>query len=86
MVSGRKCQSCGMPLFSDVNGGGTEEDGRKTFVYCSGCYQMGKFMEPDLTVDEMIEEVRVKMKANKVPIFVSNKITNDIPNLKRWSK
>lgn len=39
----RNCQSCGMPLSRDEQGGGSNADGSKSRVYCSHCYQGGRF-------------------------------------------
>ena len=37
------CQSCGMPMSKDPQGGGTNADGSKNENYCSYCYQNGEF-------------------------------------------
>jgi hypothetical protein len=79
------CQSCGMPLKRDVNGGGTNADGSKSTEYCSNCYQSGKFVLPDITVDQMKERVKGKMKEMHIPGFMAWFFTKDIPKLKRWS-
>lgn len=78
------CQSCGMPLSKDQAGGGTESDGSKSAQYCSHCYQVGKFTKPDLTVEQMIEDVKGRMKEMHLPGFIASKFTKDIPKLKRW--
>jgi len=33
------CQSCGMPMKQDPQGGGTNADGSINIMYCSYCYQ-----------------------------------------------
>ncbi|MBX4198341.1 zinc ribbon domain-containing protein [Candidatus Parcubacteria bacterium] len=81
---GPYCQSCGMPLSKDKNGGGTNADDSKSSEYCSNCYQQGKFVLPDITVDQMKERVRGKLKEMHIPGFISGFFTKDIPNLKRW--
>ena len=83
---GPYCQSCGMPLSKDMNGGGTEADRTRSTEYCSHCYQDGKFTMPDLSVDEMVARVRGKMKEMHIPGFLANRFTRDIPSLKRWAK
>jgi len=57
-----KCQSCGMPLGKDKEGGGTEKDGSMSKKYCSHCYQNGEFTNPEITATEMQELVKSKMK------------------------
>jgi hypothetical protein len=79
------CQSCGMPLSKDEQGGGTEKDGRKSLLYCSHCYQNGAFTQPDITVDQMVDLVKGKMKEMHIPGFLSYFMTRNIPRLKRWA-
>ena len=83
---GPYCQSCGMPLSKDEKGGGTEADGRKSSQYCSHCYSSGRFTDPDLTAEQMVEKVRGKMKDMHIPGFLAKSFTKDIPTLGRWSK
>ena len=80
----KNCQSCGMPLSRDEKGGGTETDGSKSTMYCSHCYQGGKFTLPDITMEQMIERVKGKMKEMHVPEFLHSIFTRKIPKLKRW--
>jgi len=79
------CQSCGMPLSKDKQGGDTERDRSKSAEYCSHCYQQGYFTQPDLTASEMITLVQGKLQEMHIPGFVARRITKGIPNLKRWS-
>ena len=83
---GPYCQSCGMPLSKDAKGGGTEADGRVSTDYCSHCYVDGKFTDPSLTAEQMVERVRAKMKDMHVPGFLAKSFTKDIPTLGRWAK
>jgi hypothetical protein len=46
------CQSCGMPMNKDPNGGGTNADGSKNNKYCSYCFQNGEFDGRETTVEE----------------------------------
>jgi len=84
-VQYKNCQSCGMPLSKDAQGGGMEADGSKSVKYCSHCYQGGKFTQPDITVDEMMSFVKGKMKSMHIPGFLANLLTRNIPKLQRWS-
>lgn len=81
---GPYCQSCGMPLSKDKEGGGTEPDRARSSEFCSHCYKGGQFTQPDLTVDQMIERVHGKMHEMHIPRFLARRFTKDIPNLKRW--
>ena len=83
---GPYCQSCSMPLSKDENGGGTNADGSKNVEYCSHCYQNGQFTEPNITVDQMIEKVKERLKQMHIPGFLTGFFTKDIPKLKRWQQ
>lgn len=80
------CQSCMMPLKKDPKGGGTNADGSKSLTYCSYCYEMGQFTQPNITASEMREFVVNKMVEMKYPRFVAKFMTAGIPNLLRWKK
>lgn len=81
----KNCQSCGMPLSKDEKGAGTEVDGTKSSMYCSHCYENGKFTMPNLTVDEMKERVMGKMLEMKFPKFLGRLFTRNIHKLERWN-
>jgi len=80
----KNCQSCGMPLKKDEKGGGTNADGSKSKMYCSHCYENGKFTMPDITVDQMKERVKGKLKEFRIPGFLAGFFTKGIPKLERW--
>jgi hypothetical protein len=82
----KNCQSCGMPLKRDEKGGGTNADGSKSTMYCSKCYQNGKFTSPNITVQEMQSLVKDKMKEFGFPGFIAGFFTKNIPKLERWKK
>ena len=82
----KNCQSCGMPLKRDEKGGGTNADSTKNKMYCSHCYQNGSYTLPDITVDQMKERVKGKMKEMGFPGFLAGFFTKGIPSLERWKK
>ncbi len=83
----KNCQSCGMPLKSDPNHGGTNADGSKSDKYCSYCFQKGEFTKPDMTVEEMQEFVKGKMKEMGFFMgFLAGSFSKQIPKLERWRK
>jgi hypothetical protein len=81
----KNCQSCGMPLSKDPQGGGSEANGSKSTMYCSHCYQQGTFTSPNMTVNQMIDLVNGKMKEMHIPGFLAYFMTKNIPKLKRWA-
>ena len=78
------CQSCGMPMKKDENGGGNNTDGTKSPMYCSYCYKDSEFTRPEFTVKQMQELVKGKMKEIGIPGFMTPFFTMGIPKLKRW--
>ena len=80
----KNCQSCGMPLSKDENGGGSQSDGTKSKKYCSHCYQEGRFTLPNITMEQMKERVKGKMKEMGFPGFLAGLFTRKIPTLERW--
>jgi hypothetical protein len=80
----KNCQSCGMPLKKDKQGGGTNADGSKNALYCSLCYEGGKFRQPNLTVSEMQAFVKGKLKEFGFPGFIAGFFTMGISRLERW--
>jgi len=80
----KNCQSCGMPLSKDPQKGGSESNGTKSTMYCSYCYIDGKFINPEMSVDEMKVLVKGKMKEMGFPGFMAGFFTKRIPKLERW--
>lgn len=79
------CQSCGMPLKYDPENGGSEQNGTKSELYCSYCYQNGKFTNEEIkTPLEMQKFCITKMKEQGMPGFVAWIFTRGIHSLKRW--
>lgn len=81
-----QCQSCGMPLDQDPQGGGTEKDGSKSTMYCSLCYKNGEFIGKDCTVNQMQEIVEKAMKEKGFNWFMRKMAKWQIPHLARWKK
>ena len=80
------CQSCGMPLKRDPKGGGTNADGSKSTMYCSHCYEAGKFTAPDMTAAGMQAFAKMKMKEMGFPGFMAGLFAKKIPKLARWNR
>lgn len=84
MTEYKNCQSCGMPLKKDEKGGGTNADGSRSKMYCSKCYENGRFVMPDMKVEEMQLFVKDKLKEFGFPGFLAGFFTKGIPKLERW--
>ena len=82
----KNCQSCGMPLKRDEQGGGTNADGSRSAKYCSHCYQKGAFVLPDITAEQMQALVKGKLREFGFPGFVTGFFTKGIPKLERWQQ
>ncbi len=79
-----RCQSCGVPI--DDWFFGTTEDGQETREYCKFCFDKGLFIEPELTLEQMIhrniEFMTVKLKIDETKSREFSYAL--IPTLKRW--
>jgi len=78
------CQSCGMPLRKDPQGGGTNADGAKSAEYCSYCYQKGAFTRPDFTAKRMQDFCYDKLREMGMSRMLAWLFTRSIPRLRRW--
>ncbi len=81
----KNCQSCSMPFKRDAKGGGTNADGSKSTMYCSHCYEQGKFVQPDLTVGQMQDLVKEKLRSVGFPGLLASLFTKGIAKLVRWA-
>ncbi len=77
------CQSCGMPLKRDPEGGGTNLDGTKSLMYCSYCYQNGEFTFTG-NVNEFQDFCRKTMMEAGQNKFISWLFTRGMSRLERW--
>jgi hypothetical protein len=85
MKNYKYCQSCGMPMKKDPEGGGSHANGSKSEKFCSYCYQKGAFTQPDFTSADMQRFCKDKMKEMGFPGFLAGFFTKGIPKLERWS-
>ncbi|MHA1978925.1 MAG: zinc ribbon domain-containing protein [Candidatus Hodarchaeales archaeon] len=78
------CQSCG--LSNELDEKGTEVDGTLNDDYCDECYEDGKFIEPEITLKEMIEKtVTYTSKSRNMTMDeAKNYFEFLLPTLKRW--
>jgi len=80
----KNCQSCGMPLKKDPQGGGTKSDGTRSTMYCSYCYENGAFKQPNWSAHQMQVFVKVKLKEMGFPGLLASFFSRNIPKLERW--
>jgi hypothetical protein len=52
--------------------------------YCTHCYRAGRFVLPDLTVQQMQARVLAKLRKVGVPEPRARTLTRRIPSLQRW--
>lgn len=77
-----RCQSCGMPLCKDKNR--SQVVGESVIRFCSFCYQDGQFIEPNLSLDEMLTRVKLVLQRqnhSRIIIFFMLRI---VKTLERW--
>ncbi|WP_372574513.1 zinc ribbon domain-containing protein [Ruegeria jejuensis] len=82
-MSGR-CQSCGMPLSKDPEGGGSEADGSLSTTYCSICYAEGAFRHPDASLSEFQAYCVDALAAKGMPRILAWAFTRGMGKLDRW--
>lgn len=85
-IKGPFCQSCSMPMLKPEDFG-TNEKGFKVNDYCNFCYQNGKFTNPDITLEQMIDlSSGCMVKHGHMPEDKAKDLaSNFIPTLKRWT-
>ena len=87
LSKGPFCQSCGMPM-EIPECFGTNTDKTKSDDYCCHCFQNGGFVEPNMTLEEMID-LAGSIMAEKVKMpetDAKDMCRSLIPTLKRWNK
>ncbi len=81
---GPLCQRCGMPM-KPVDFG-TNADLSASKEYCQFCFRKGKFTDPNITMQQMIEKVaRFMVTLEKMPENEAKRMEKTlIPELGRW--
>jgi len=80
------CQSCGMPLSSDPQGGGSNADKSISTRYCSFCFRDGKFTDEGITLQQKIDH-NVKIAVEKMgmtEVQAREMAEQVLPILERW--
>ncbi|HFR3692206.1 TPA: zinc ribbon domain-containing protein [Streptococcus suis] len=81
--------SCAMPLnLHGLDVRGSEKDGTKSFIYCSYCYVNGRFVEPDISFEEMLAKGKTAISNGQGNAFVKWLMKASYPMMlkktKRW--
>ncbi|MEM2900300.1 MAG: zinc ribbon domain-containing protein [Thermoplasmata archaeon] len=79
------CQICAMPMETPETFG-SNADGSTNKECCCYCYKNGKYTEPDITMEEMINKCMCIMKKMRIPESEIKQTKRLIPMLKRWKK
>jgi hypothetical protein len=79
------CQSCSMPMTKQGDFG-TNADGTQNDQFCLRCFRNGRFTEPGITVEGMIEKCTALMKQMHLPDEEIEQTRVFIPMLKRWKR
>ena len=82
----KMCQSCALPFNEEHEHFiATEPDGSKS-IYCTNCYKNGKFIDPNLSMEEMIELLIPVLKEAMGEEAARKEMSTLLPTLKRWKK
>ncbi len=79
-----RCQSCGRVLNVDVFG--SNASGSMNFEYCKHCFQKGGFVNPDITLPQMVE-LTAEHLAHEMDVDTPEALvfaSQLLPTLKRW--
>jgi hypothetical protein len=78
------CQSCAMPLLEDNYG--TNINATKNEKYCKFCFNAGKFVIPDLTLETQIERLaEIAVEQFRIPKEDAIQMAKtNLPKLARW--
>lgn len=71
-----------MPL--DGRNNGTEANGSRSETYCQMCYEYGEFVDPDLTLEEMMTIVDRSLREKGWNRFKRWATLAYLPKLERW--
>jgi hypothetical protein len=72
-----------MPITKDEDFG-TNADGDRNDEFCHFCFRDGAFVEPSVTLQQMIDKCASMMKQMAVPDEQIEQTKTFIPMLKRW--
>ena len=86
LEKGPFCQSCAMPLRKPEDFG-TGAEGFRINDYCVHCYSEGRFTEPSISMQQMIDRCVPFMTAQGMPEAQARGLmTSTLPMFKRWQK
>jgi len=80
------CQSCGIPLNRDLIFSEKSEDEKRNTKYCSHCFKDGQFIDPEMTITKMKNEIDKRCKELGLSRFQAYLWKADLENLDRWQK
>ena len=77
------CQSCSMPMQAPQDFG-SNADGSRNQEYCHYCFQDGAFVNPEASMQEVIDISVAAMRNMHMPEALIEQTKQYIPTLKRW--
>jgi len=78
------CQSCAT-LVRHADEAGTNSRGQRDGSYCKRCYGNGRFIEPRLTLKEMIARVAEELRSRGMSSYTAGaELAEKIAGLERW--
>jgi hypothetical protein len=77
------CQSCSMPMAKEEDFG-INADGSRNDEFCRFCFHAGTFVDPAITLQQMIDKCASTMRNMAIPDEQIEQTKAFIPLLKRW--
>ncbi len=86
MTEVKMCQSCGLPFNEEHKHFIAKEPDGSRSIYCTNCYKDGKFIDPNMTKEDMIELIVPVLGKAIGEEEARKEMTALLPTLKRWKK
>lgn len=80
------CQSCSLPFNEEHAHFIVKEADGSQSIYCTNCYKDGEFLQPNLTMEEMIEMLVPILGRSLGEEKAREELSRVIPTLERWRK
>lgn len=80
------CQSCGLPFDSAHKEFIAKEKDASDSMYCTFCYEDGRFINPNATVESMVETGVAHLGKKIGEEAAREQLSRFLPALARWRK
>lgn len=86
MENVKLCQSCGLPFNEEHKHFIAKESDGSDSSYCTFCYKNGEFLNPEATIEDMIELVVPQLARKIGEEAARQELSSLLPTLERWKR